>query len=433
MPTLYKGGEIAASGSRKLQRGDILVDGDRIIGVEAGLVPPEGTELVDVSGKILVPGLFDIHVHLREPGYEQKETVATGLAAALNGGVTGVLAMPNTDPAIDSGGMVRYVLNLAREVVGPKLHTTGCITRGRLGESLAEIADMQKNGAVMITDDGDAVEDPQLMRRALEYAKGFDLIVGCHCEIKALQVGGAMNEGPVSYRRGLPGIPAVSEEMCIDRDLALAQWVGARVHVQHVSSARGAEIIRRYKDAGVQVTAEVTPHHLIFSDEDVAGYDTRYKMNPPLRRPEDREALLTALKEGVIDCIATDHAPHTSSEKNRDFCAAPFGITGLETALPSLYTEFIAKERFGWDVLVRSFSDNPRRLLKLAPVELVPGGAAEFLVFDPKAATTVDRSFTRSKSLNTPYYGATLKGSVERVVIDGAVLLDRLAGAHARA
>lgn len=426
--TLFHGGRIVTENDPQPIKRDILVEDGHIVAVEESIsAVNDETKKVDCSGKVIVPGLYDVHVHLREPGREDKETIETGARAALNGGVTGILAMPNTTPPIDSGGMVRYVLNIAREKAAVTVHTTGCITKDRAGYALAEIGDMVACGAIMITDDGDPVHDPLVLRRAMEYARNFDLILGMHCDIKELFNEGAMNEGAASYRLGLPGIPAASEEICMERDLRLAKLTGARVHIQHVSSAGGVEIIKRFKNEGVQVTAEVTPHHLIFNEDDIIDYNTHYKMNPPLRSAEDNEKLLEALNEGVFDCIATDHAPHTSFEKKLDFCSAPFGITGLETALASLYDRFISKDKLRWDTVVRCFSGAPRRILKLPSVSLTKGNTAEFLIFNPEAETKADREFFCSKSVNSPFYNETLQGLVETVVIRGEIKMDRAA------
>lgn len=427
--SLYKGGRLISEDHPEPRRADLLIEDGVIVGIEDSIDSAADADVIDCAGKLIIPGLFDVHVHLREPGREDKESIETGAAAALNGGVTGVLAMPNTTPPIDSGGLVRFVLNIAREKACIKVHTTGCITRGRAGKALAEIGDMVACGAVMITDDGDPVDDALLLRRAMEYARSFNLVVGSHCDTRALFENGAINEGAMSYRLGLPGIPAASEEICMDRDLRLAQLTGARLHVQHVSTARGADIIRRYKEEGVAVTAEVTPHHLIFTEDDIAGYDTHFKMNPPLRTAEDTERLLEALNDGVFDCLATDHAPHTSFEKKLDFCAAPFGITGLETALPSLYDRFIKPGKLRWNTIARSFSANPRRLLDLPSVALRRGNTAEFLVFDPQGSTRCERGFFRSKSCNSPFLGKTIAGAIDRVVIDGETRLERGADA----
>ena len=424
---LFINAKIASEDRRELIEADVWVDETGVIrGIGSGLRVSEKAQVFDCKGKIILPALFDVHVHVREPGREDKETIESGSEAAINGGVTGVVAMPNTTPAIDSGGMVRFIHALAKEKSRIPVLTSGCITRNREGKELAEIADMVDKGAVMITDDGSPVDDPYVLMRAMEYASTFDLIVASHCETMTLSGEGAMNEGLASYKLGIPGIPACSEEICIGRDVRLAQHTGARLHIQHVTTAAGMELIRRFKEEGVKVTCEVSPHHLIFNEEDIQEYDTNYKMNPPLRTARDNELLLQGLSDGVVDVIATDHAPHTSFEKNFDFAHAPFGITGLETALISLYTHFIRDGRMGWDVLVKRFSAEPRRLIHLEPVPVEEGLKAEFIVFDPNAITKVDRGFMKSKSLNTPFLNKELQGSVEKVVLAEKVLLDRV-------
>ena len=423
--TVYQGGTIASESSATPEPGDVVVRGGSIVQVGVGLDIPEGAEVIDCSGKILIPGLFDIHVHAREPGQEGKETIESASEAAINGGVTGMVLMPNTAPAIDSAGLVQSVLDIARDKSRIPVLTSGCITKGRLGKELAGIAGMRNKGVLMLTDDGDAVPDPQVLRRAMEYANDFGMYLASHCEVKELSAGGAMHEGKVSYELGIPGIPACSEEICLDRDIRLAQHTGAHVHIQHVTTARGMETIRRFKEDGVRVTAEVSPHHLIFNHEDIKDYDTHYKMNPPLRTKEDNELLLAALIDGVFDCIATDHAPHTEFEKKQGFVSAPFGITGLETALPSLFHYFIKTGKFGWDLLVKRYSAEPRKMMELEPVAVAEGNPADFLVFDPEGTTTFTKEFMQSKSSNTPFLDKELEGRVLRVVLDGEVLLER--------
>ncbi|OAI56710.1 dihydroorotase [Verrucomicrobiaceae bacterium SCGC AG-212-N21] len=421
---LFKGGEIASDASTQLQRGDVLVEDGRIKRVSANIDAPAGVEVVDCTGKILLPALFDVHVHAREPGQTHKENIKTCSEASINGGVTGFVMMPNTAPAIDTAVVVRNVLDSGRQCRIP-IFTSGAITKGREGKELAAIGAMKEAGAIMITDDGYPVSNPVVLRRAMEYARDFDLIVASHCETMELSGKGSMHEGKVSYSLGLEGIPAISEELCIARDIQIARYTGAHLHIQHVTTALGMEIIRRGKNDGVKVTCEVAPHHLIFTHEDVGDYDTHYKMNPPLRTREDNELLLAGLKEGVFDVIATDHAPHSETEKNNDFSSAPFGITGLETALPSLYDRFIRKGDLGWDLIVKRYSTVPRELIGLKPVPVVEGGMAEFIVFNPEATTTFSRDFMKSKSVNTPFLDQTLQGRVDAVVSNGELLLQR--------
>jgi dihydroorotase len=421
---LFRGGRLVDSQHAEPRRLDIVVGADgRIEKIAPEIAPASGADTVDCKGKILLPGLFDMHVHLREPGREDEETIATGGRAAVRGGFTGIVAMPNTDPPIDTGGLVRFVRTLAREQSPIPVWTSGCITKGRARKQLADIADMHRQGAVMITDDGDPVADPYLFRRALEYARHFDLLVACHCEVPELSHGGAMNEGARSYRLGIPGIPACSEEISIARDLELARLAGARIHIQHVTTARGLDIIRRAKADGVRVTCEVSPHHLLLNEDDITDYDTYFKMNPPLRTPADNAALLAGLLDGSIDALATDHAPHTEFEKNLDFASAPFGITGLETALPSLYERLVLPGKLPWDILVRAFSQTPRRILGLDEAEFAQGQPANFTIFNPDGSTQVSVETMASKSRNTPFLGQTLAGAVEEVVLGPELLL----------
>ena len=406
---------------------DVLIENGIIRGVETrGFaeheIPPD-TRIIEGGGtKILSPAFFDPHVHLREPGKIAAETIQSGTEAAINGGITGVVAMPNTTPAMDNGPMVKNACDIAARTARIPVYVCGAITKGRQGEELAAIAAMKAAGAVMISDDGDPVENPQVLRRAMEYARDFDVMLASHCETKVLSGPGAINEGRHAYKLGLFGTPALSEELCLARDCRLAQFTGARLHIQHVTTVRGMRTIERYKNEGVRVTGEVAPHHLLFIDEDIGDFDTNYKMNPPLRTPEDRAGLLEGLKSGLFDCIATDHAPHTDFEKKREFVAAPNGITGLETAVVSLFHHFILPGHFGWELLVRRYSAEPRRLIGLPPATITAGARAEMVLFDPQATTTFTRAFMKSKSVNTPFLDKTRQGSVEMVVLGEAVL-----------
>lgn len=424
MSFLIKGGEIAGEEGAPV-RGDVLVEDGVIKAVGQNLEAPEGVREVDADGKIVAPAMFDAHVHFREPGQEHKEDIAHGTEAAINGGVTGVVMMPNTSPVIDSGAAVGTVLDKARQVSRIPVYTSGCITKGRIGEELAGIDGMRNLGVVMLTDDGDPVANPAVLKNAMEYATSFGMFFASHCEVPELSGPRALNEGKVSYQLGITGSPACSEEICMDRDIRLAYATGAHVHIQHVSSAIGMKTVRWWKERGAKVTAEVAPHHLIFNEEDIGEYDTHYKMNPPLRTLEDNAALLEGLKEGVFDLIATDHAPHGEFEKGQDFVSAPNGITGLETALVSLHDRFIAAGEFGWDLIVKRYSAEPRRLMGLDPVAVEEGKPAELIVFDPAGETTFSRDFMRSKSVNTPFLDQTLKGRVDLVVRGREVLLER--------
>ncbi len=422
---ILRGGQLAQEDSPELTPVDIFIEKGTVKAVGQEIPSQSGVSEVDCSGRVLLPGLFDVHVHLREPGREDKETIKTGSEAAINGGVTGIVAMPNTTPAIDSAGLVQAVLDIAQRDARIPVYTTGCITKGRLGKELAGIGGMHARGAVMITDDGDPVSNHLVLRRAMEYAREFDLIVASHCEVKELSGAGAMNEGRVSCMLGVPGIPACSEEICISRDIRLAQLTGAHVHIQHVTSGEGLTIIERFKNEGVKVTCEVAPHHLIFNETHIQDYDTHYKMNPPLRTAEDNALLLDGLKRGIFDVIATDHAPHTDFEKQQDFANAPFGITGLETALPSLYHHFINPGHFGWDLLVKRYSAEPRRLLGHEPVVIKEGARVDLTVLNPNAEAHFTTDFMRSKSKNTPFLDQKLNGLVELVLLADQILLDR--------
>ena len=422
-----KQASIAKEGVSDLEEADVIIEGDLIKSVGVGLKVPDQARIIEAKGKVVLPGLFDVHVHLREPGQTSKETIKTGTKAAINGGVTGVVAMPNTIPAIDSGGMVRSVLEIAKNDSGIPFFTTGCITKGREGKEMAAISGMKDAGVVMITDDGSPVENPQLLRRAMEYAREFDLPLASHCETMQLSGPGAMNEGRRSYKLGIPGIPSISEEICISRDIQIAAYTGAHLHIQHVTTAAGMEIIRRAKNDGVKVTCEVAPHHLIFNENHITDYDTYYKMNPPLRTEEDNLRLFDGLIEGVFDVIATDHAPHTEFEKRQqDFEAAPFGITGLETVLPSMFHYFINENKMDWGAMVQRYSSEPRKLLGHDPVSISEGQKAELVIFDVNGETVFTKEFMESKSPNTPFLDKTLKGCVELVLVGEEVLLDRL-------
>jgi dihydroorotase len=396
---------------------DILVENGRIARLGPGLAAPPGARVVEAAGWLVLPGLFDMNVHLREPGREDKENMASGSAAALNGGITGLLAMPNTDPPVDTGGMVQSVRDLAAARSLVPIEPAGCITSGRAGAELAAIGDMAEMGARLITDDPHPVENPQVLRRAMEYARDFGLIVASHATTPALVRGGALNEGPTSYALGLPGMPAIAEEIAIARDIAIARLTGCPLHFQHVSTARGIDIIRRARDEGVVVTCEVTPHHLILTEAAAGDFDTRFKMDPPLRLDEDREALLEALLDGTADVITSDHAPHSDFEKESDFASAPFGVSMLDTALPALFHHLVKPGLLPWGRLVEAYALAPRRLLGLPQADVSEGSAADFVLFDPGGSTVVDRTFLRSRGANNPFLGKRLDGAVRLVVL----------------
>ncbi len=426
MNLLITNARIASEDSPALLEADVLLVSGKIQQIGQNLSALEGTRVIDAAGRILMPGMFDAHVHLREPGFENKETIASGTEAAINGGITGVVMMPNTRPAIDSATVVANVLDIAKRSARIPVHTSGCVTKDRHGKEMAGIEGMRALGVRMLTDDGDTTGDPAILRRAMQYATEFGMFFASHCEVPELAGLRALNEGAMSYRLGIKGSPACAEEIIIDRDIRLAHATGAHIHIQHVSSQLGMETIRWWKQRGdVKVTAEVTPHHLLFSDEDIGDFDTNFKMNPPLRTKADNEGLLQGLIDGVFDLIATDHAPHTPFEKSQDFVSAPNGITGLDTALVSLHHHFVATGKFGWDLIVKRFSAEPRRLMGLLPVSIEAGQPVDLILFDPGKETTFTRNFMKSKSQNTPFLDKTLTGSVDLVVLGGSVLLER--------
>lgn len=427
MNLLIQHARIASEHQSELMDGDVWVEDGVIRQIGVGLTAREGARRIDAAGRILMPGMFDAHVHFREPGFESKETIASGAEAAINGGVTGVVMMPNTNPAIDSAGVVAQVLETARRVARIPVLTSGCVTKGRQGKELAGIDGMRALGVRMLTDDGDTTADPAVLYRAMQYATEFGMFFASHCEVHELAGPRALHEGAMSYRLGIKGSPACAEEIIIDRDIRLAHATGAHIHIQHVSTRLGMETIRWWKQRGdVKVTAEVAPHHLLFTDEDIGDYDTHYKMNPPLRTRADTEGLLEGLLDGTFDLIATDHAPHTPFEKSQDFCSAPNGITGLETALVSLYHHFVARGVFGWDLVVKRYSAQPRRFMGLPAKEIKVGQPADMVLFNPMAQTTFSKEFMKSKSQNTPFLNRTLDGRVDLVVLGDDILLERL-------
>ncbi len=417
---------VVSEDSPRFREADVLVEKGIIKAVAPELPVPPNARVIEGRKRLLMPAMFDAHVHFREPGFEAKEDIASGSEAAINGGITGVVMMPNTSPAIDSASVVKTVLDKAQAVSRIPVYTSGCITMGRAGKELAGIDGMRSLGVKMLTDDGDGVSDAAVLYRAMQYASEFGMFFASHCEVHELAGPRALNEGAMSYRLGIKGSPACAEEIMIDRDIRLAHATGAHIHIQHVSSKLGMETIRWWKERGdVKVTAEVAPHHLMFRDEDIGNYDTHYKMNPPLRTAADNAALLEGLKSGVFDLLATDHAPHTSFEKAQDFTSAPNGITGLDTALVSMFDRFVSRGELGWDVIVKRYSAEPRRLMGLEPVPVEEGKPAEFIIFDPDGSTTFTADFMKSKSRNTPFLDKTLKGSVDAVVRGREVLLER--------
>ncbi len=399
---------------------NVWIENGRIDRIEPGDIPiPAADDVIDARGLIVCPGFIDLHTHLREPGREDEETVESGSWAGVRGGFTMLCCMPNTEPAIADQGTVRFVLDRALAAPG-KVRPIGAITRERKGETLAEIAEMVSAGAVAFSDDGSPVVDAGLLERAMEYARMFDVPIVSHCETPSLSRGGVMNAGAVSARLGLPGIPKISEEICVARDIALAKVAGSRFHVCHVSSGGSVEIIRAAKRDGVRVTAEATPHHLILTDDLIArDFDPLYKVNPPLCTQADVDAVRQGLVDGTIDCIATDHAPHAWQEKDGEFDLAPFGMIGLETALGVCHRALIETGLMQWPELIDCLTRRPAEVFGLETGRLTPGAPADITCFDPEAEWTVCVDNTHSRSKNSPYLGWTIRGVVRATVVDG--------------
>jgi len=402
---------------------DVLLDGARVGRIGEAVETGEGTEVIDASGLVVTPGLIDVHVHLREPGGEHKETIESGARAAVAGGFTTVVAMPNTDPPIDSPALVGFVR--ARGAAAGLAHVfpSGCITLGQKGEQLTEFGELMAAGAVCITDDGKPVMNAGLMRMALEYAQSFDLPVAVHEEELTLSRGGTMNEGIIATRLGLTGIPNAAEDVMIARDLLLAELTGGRLHIQHVATRGGVEMIRAAKAHGVRVTAEGSPHHFTLTDEAVEWYNSNAKMNPPLRSAADRDAVRAGVADGTLDVIATDHAPHHYDEKEQAFEDAPNGIVGLETSVGLAYTELVATGLIDLPTMIERMSCAPARSMSMDTRfklgSLREGWAADVTILDPLAEWTVDASAFRSLSRNTPFSGRRLRCRAVRTIVGG--------------
>jgi dihydroorotase len=401
--------------------GDLLVIDGRIAAVGNGISPPGDAVSMECNGMWVAPGLMDMHVHLREPGEEYKETIETGTMAAAAGGFTAVAAMPNTKPANDSSSVTRFIIEGARAAGNARVYPVAAITKGLQGRELTEFADIMKAGAVAFSDDGRPVSDPSVMRLALEYAKGLGGLIISHAEEPGLSLGGALNEGRISTLLGLKGIPSAAEDIAVFRDTCLAGFTGARIHIAHVSTAGAVRIIREAKARGVKVTAETAPHYFSLTEEAVLGYDTNAKMNPPLRTEDDRLAVIEGLKDGTLDVIATDHAPHSRLEKEREFEMAANGIIGLETALP-LALELVRAGVFTPLELLRRMAINPRRILGIKMGGIKAGETADLCVIDPDAVFVVNRENIKSRSLNTPFLGKTLKGRAVLTLLGGRVV-----------
>ena len=425
MPLLLKGGRLVDPSAGLDAVLDLLVGDDGTIAkVGEELKAPAKAEVVECGGKVVLPGLVDIHTHVREPGREDEETVASATRAAAHGGYTAICAMPNTTPVADEGAAIASLARIVERDAIVRVHPLGAISVGQKGEALAEMGDMVEAGAIAFSDDGRGVQDAGLMRRAMDYAKLFGAPVVSHCEVESLAGNGVVNEGVVSTRLGLPGIPAAAEEVMVARDIALAELTRCPLHLAHLSTAGSVELVRAAKARGVPVTAEVTPHHLFLTEDDITAYDTSMKMNPPLRTSEDAAALLAGLLDGTIDAIATDHAPHAPQEKELEFELAPFGTTGLETALPLVVTNLVERGKAGWADVARWMSIGPRACLsRIAPISLAAGSPADVTVVDPEARVTVGKEWFESRSKNSAFTGAKLLGKATEVLVGGSFAL----------
>jgi dihydroorotase len=418
MPTLLiQNGTVFDPATKLQQRRALMLRDGRI--ASSGSKPDR---IIDAAGCYVVPGLIDIHVHFREPGDEEEETIASGAAAAVRGGFTTVCCMPNTKPALDTEAAIEFVARESERVGLCNVFPIGAITKGRGGKELAELVSMHERGAIAFSDDGVGVADAGVMRKALQYVRMFDGLIMQHCEEPAL-FGGAMNAGLVSTVTGIPGIPGEAEQLMIARDLLLNRTIGCRYHVQHISTAWSVELIRRAKRDGLNVTCEVSPHHLLLTDECCRSYDTNYKMNPPLRAAADVQACIEGVKDGTIDCLATDHAPHLAEEKELEFPDAAFGIIGLECALPLYIKALVEPGHIDWMRLIELMSTSPAKILHLGDDRgtLRDGAAADVTIIDPNAEWTIDPEHFASKSRNCPFAGWKVKGRTTHTIVGGEI------------
>ncbi|MBQ3338948.1 MAG: dihydroorotase [Atopobiaceae bacterium] len=407
---------------------DVLIEDKTIVSVAPSIEAADAT-VVDGAGKYLVPGLFDMHVHFRDPGFEYKETIGSGSRAAAHGGFTDVATMPNTDPVTDTGAEVRYQIDTARRTGLVHVRPIGALTRGEKGESLAEIGDMVMEGACAFSDDGHGVQSAGMMKTCMAYVSQFDRAVLAHCEVESLSKNGVINSGRAATRLGMFGWPPLAEELEIYRDIELCRGTKCALHICHISTAKGLEMVKAAKAEGLPVTCEVTPHHLFLCDDDIdETYNTNLKMNPPLRKASDAEALRAGILDGSIDCLVTDHAPHAKHEKDCEWEIAFFGTIGLETSLPLMLTNLVNPGLMSWNRLVEVMAVNPRKVLRLAPVTIAEGSAANLTLIDPTRTVEVTESYFQGKSKNSAFLGMTLTGcatdvfvSGKRTLIDGVV------------
>jgi dihydroorotase len=425
--SLIRGGRVIDASQNLDAIADVLIKDGEIAAVGEKLAAPKSDgDVIDAAGKIVCPGLIDMHVHLREPGNEEEETIASGSAAAVAGGFTSIACMPNTHPAIDTEAMIEFVYRQAARAGLCNVYPIGAITKGREGKELAEIGQMVRAGAVAFSDDGSGVASASVMYRAMQYVNMFNRVIIQHCEDADLASGGCMNAGPTATRLGLPGIPSMAEETMVQRDLLLAANTGARYHVAHISTSGAVQLVREARARGTAVTAEVCPHHLLLTEESCHDFDTNFKMNPPLRSAADVEACIRGVADGTIDCLVTDHAPHAADEKREwDFQAAPFGIVGLEVALPLFIKALVEPGHLNWSGLIERLTIRPARVLGLQKGTLKAGADADVTIFDPNETWRVNVESFRSKSQNCPYAGWDVKGRVTETIVAGVVQYSR--------
>jgi dihydroorotase len=423
MKILIKDGRVVDPEQKIDGVADVLITDGKISSVSKAQPKPEGARVINAKGKLVIPGAIDVHVHLREPGHEEEETIHTGTRAAAAGGITSLLCMPNTHPVIDNQTAVEFILLKARKEGVINVFPVGAVTKGSDGAELAEIGELKKAGVAAISDDGNPIMNALVMRRALEYSRMFSLPVISHCEDKNLSGDGVMNESYVSTLLGLRGIPAESEEVMVARDITIARLTGGRLHVAHVSTRGSVELIRQAKKAGINVTAETCPHYFVLTDEAVKTYDTNTKIKPPLRTSDDVEAIVEGLKDGTIDCIGTDHAPHTEEEKNKEYDLAPFGIIGLETLLPLTFTYLAGKRKMDLAAVVSKITKNPAKIFSLAGRgSLKEGFPADLTIVDLETERTAGAFISKSK--NSPFTGWRMSGFAVTTIVSGKVIMD---------
>ena len=422
MSILIKNGTVIDPKSGINAKKDVLIDKGKVIKVASG-IKEKAAETIDATGCLVTPGLIDMHTHLREPGREEVEDIASGMSAAVAGGFTTVCPMPNTEPACDSQAAVKFLLERAKEVGLARLVPIGAITKAREGGRITEMGDLKAAGALAVSDDGSSVDDVGVIRTAMEYASMLDLLVISHCEDTHLAGKGVMNEGYTSTVLGLEPIPVESESTIVDRDIRIAELTGARLHIAHVSAAQSVEMIRQAKKRGVNVTAEVTPHHFTLCDEALKTFNPNLKVNPPLRSKSDVEAVKKGLKDGTIDVIATDHAPHAENEKEKEFDYAPFGMIGLETALSLGVRELVGGGYLSWEALLEKLSVNPAKILKTEGGTLKEGSVADVIVIDPDKEWIYEKKNIKSKSSNSPFIGEKMKAKVQTVIVGGKIVV----------